>query len=109
MAPTSTNEAGTPLPVRRTRSSIRATKVATTCGPCARWASWALAEGSVGVMGASGGLGSPPGSLCRALSPRVFVPQVIQITRSRTDPFLYFIVGFIGYRIWFGFRSVLVM
>ena len=38
---------------------------------------------SVGVVGASGGPGSPPGSPGRSLSPRMFVPQVI---RSREIP-----------------------
>jgi len=38
---------------------------------------------SVGVVGPGGGPGSPPGSPGRSLSPRMFVPQVTQITRSR--------------------------
>lgn len=40
---------------------------------------------SVGVVGGAGaGAGSPPGSPGHSLSPRMFVPQVRQITGSRT-------------------------
>lgn len=54
---------------------------------------------SVGVVGASGGAGSPPGSPGRSLSPRMFVPQV----RSR-DPASSSPVRGSVYcsRVWFG-------
>ena len=54
---------------------------------------------SVGVVGASGGPGSPPGSPGRSLSPRLFVPQVRSPDPAPSSPFpcsLY------CYRVWFG-------